>query len=158
FLGEMFLVVLAHFMGSLVVLSIRERVQKSPTSKSSTPNAPSNRNIPASSRHLISMPMLNVLAVRVISFALASFSSFSVAAATEFELPPISRSEAGNVQVVSVASEVSVSLNRPWADNYWRLGRWSLPSVYDVEARYGCSVEKAYDFWPVMGECSGDVV
>lgn len=116
-----------------------------------------NRNNPDPSRDLILMPMLNVLNVRLFFFALACSCCYSVASAAEDELSSKSRSEARNVKVAPSVSEASSSLDRPGSDNYWILGRWSLSGYYDVEAKYGCSIEKVNGFWPVMGECRGDL-
>lgn len=42
--------------------------------------------------------------------------------------------------------------------NYWRLGKWRLSELLYLEADYWCSINRSYDFWPVLRKCSGDFV
>jgi hypothetical protein len=60
----------------------------------------------------------------------------------QIELTSKSRGDVKNVEVVPVAADGSA--------------RWSpAGGVYDVVVGYGCSEDIAFDFWPILGKCSG---
>lgn len=81
----------------------------------------------------------------------------SFPAMAELEVFSKPRAEAKSFQLAPVSAENS-SLEHFYSQTSLDVGRWQIPGYwYEVKASYLCRSWREYGFWPVLGECWGNL-